>query len=49
MSNKYENGLFIFRRDFRVIENNVLNMAKSVCKNIYPDIKFYIFQDYIFH
>jgi deoxyribodipyrimidine photo-lyase len=36
MSNKYENGLFIFRRDFRVIDNNGLNMANSICKNIYP-------------
>jgi deoxyribodipyrimidine photo-lyase len=33
---KYENGLFIFRRDFRVIDNNGLNMANSICKNIYP-------------
>ena len=36
MSNIYENGLFIFRRDFRVIDNNGLNMANSICKNIYP-------------
>lgn len=33
---KYDNGLFIFRRDFRVIDNNGLNMANSICKNIYP-------------
>jgi deoxyribodipyrimidine photo-lyase len=33
---KYENGLFIFRRDFRVIDNNGLNLANSLCKHIYP-------------
>ena len=33
--NKYENGLFIFRRDFRVVDNNGLNMANSICKKIY--------------
>lgn len=36
MSNKYENGLFIFRRDFRVIDNMGLNLANSICKRIYP-------------
>lgn len=36
MSNKYENGLFIFRRDFRVIDNVGLNLANSICKRIYP-------------
>ena len=32
----YENGLFIFRRDFRVIDNIGLNLANSICKHIYP-------------
>jgi len=36
MSDKYENGLFIFRRDLRVIDNNGLNKANQICKNIYP-------------
>jgi deoxyribodipyrimidine photo-lyase len=33
---KYENGLFIFRRDFRIIDNVGLNLANSICKHIYP-------------
>lgn len=33
---KYENGLFIFRRDLRIIDNNGLNMANVICNNIYP-------------
>jgi deoxyribodipyrimidine photo-lyase len=33
---KYENGLFIFRRDLRVIDNNGLNLANDICKKIYP-------------
>jgi deoxyribodipyrimidine photo-lyase len=32
----FENGLFIFRRDLRVIDNNGLNLANSKCKRIYP-------------
>jgi deoxyribodipyrimidine photo-lyase len=32
---KYENGLFIFRRDLRVIDNIGLNLANSICKRIY--------------
>jgi deoxyribodipyrimidine photo-lyase len=36
MPNKYENGIFIFRRDFRVIDNIGLNLANSLCKRIYP-------------
>lgn len=35
-SSKYENGLFIFRRDFRIIDNNGLNLANSICNKIYP-------------
>lgn len=35
MISKYENGLFIFRRDFRVIDNVGLNLANSMCKRIY--------------
>ncbi len=34
--NKFENGLFIFRRDLRIIDNNGLNIANESCKNIYP-------------
>jgi hypothetical protein len=26
MSNKFENGLFIFRRDLRIVDNNGLNL-----------------------
>ena len=36
MTINYENGLFIFRRDFRVIDNVGLNIANSICKRIYP-------------
>ncbi len=36
MTLKYENGLFIFRRDFRIIDNVGLNIANSICKRIYP-------------
>ena len=32
----FENGLFIFRRDFRVIDNIGLNFCNSKCKRIYP-------------
>lgn len=32
----YENGLFIFRRDFRVIDNIGLNLLNSKCKHIFP-------------
>lgn len=35
MSNKMENGLFIFRRDLRIIDNNGLNFLSSLCENIY--------------
>jgi deoxyribodipyrimidine photo-lyase len=35
MSSKFENGLFIFRRDFRIIDNNGLNELNSKCKNIF--------------
>ena len=31
----HENGLFIFRRDFRVVDNNGLNLINSKCKNVY--------------
>jgi deoxyribodipyrimidine photo-lyase len=36
MVSKYENGLFIFRRDFRVVDNVGLNIANTICKRIYP-------------
>jgi len=36
MTHKYENGLFIYRRDFRVVDNIGLNTANSLCKHIYP-------------
>ena len=32
---KYERGLFIFRRDFRIIDNIGLNLLNNSCKNIY--------------
>ena len=32
---KFENGLFIFRRDLRIIDNNGLNLLNEKCKNIY--------------
>jgi deoxyribodipyrimidine photo-lyase len=35
MNAKFENGLFIFRRDFRIIDNNSLNLLNKKCKNIY--------------
>lgn len=35
MTTKFENGLFIFRRDFRIFDNNGLNLLKDYCKNIY--------------
>ena len=35
MTNKFENGLFIFRRDLRIIDNNGLNLLNENCKNIY--------------
>ena len=31
----YENGLFIFRRDFRIVDNIGLNLANSMCKHLY--------------
>lgn len=36
MSNfKVNNGMFIFRRDLRIIDNNGLNLLKQHCKNIF--------------
>jgi deoxyribodipyrimidine photo-lyase len=35
MNNKFENGLFIFRRDLRIIDNKGLNLLSEYCKNIY--------------
>ena len=35
MSKKLENGLFIFRRDLRIVDNNGLNFLSELCKNIY--------------
>lgn len=35
MSEKLENGLFIFRRDLRIIDNNGLNFLSTLCNNIY--------------
>jgi deoxyribodipyrimidine photo-lyase len=34
-NNIVENGLFIFRRDLRIVDNNGLNLLKEYCKNIY--------------
>ena len=35
MTKNFENGLFIFRRDLRVIDNNGLNLLNEKCKNIF--------------
>lgn len=35
MTIKYQNGLFIYRRDFRTIDNNGLNLLNSICEKIY--------------
>jgi len=35
MDEKLENGLFIFRRDLRIVDNNGLNFLSKLCKNIY--------------
>ena len=35
MTEKVENGLFIFRRDLRIIDNNGLNLLSKMAKNIY--------------
>jgi len=35
MSYKLENGLFIFRRDLRTIDNNGLNVLAKLCNNVY--------------
>lgn len=35
MSKKYENGLFVFRRDLRIIDNTGLNALAKLCKNVY--------------
>lgn len=35
MTKKFKNGLFIFRRDLRTIDNNGLNLLNSNCENIY--------------
>ena len=32
---KFENGLFIFRRDLRIIDNNGLNLLSGMCNNLY--------------
>ena len=34
-NSKFENGLFIFRRDLRIIDNNGLNLLSKHCKNIF--------------
>jgi deoxyribodipyrimidine photo-lyase len=35
MTQKMENGLFIFRRDLRIVDNNGLNFLSTLCNNIY--------------
>lgn len=35
MSIKFKNGLFIFRRDLRTVDNNGLNLLDSICEKIY--------------
>ena len=34
-NSKLENGLFIFRRDLRIVDNNGLNFLSELCENIY--------------
>ena len=34
ITKKYNNGLFIFRRDLRIIDNNGLNLATKLCHNV---------------
>lgn len=34
-SHKKENGLFIFRRDYRIVDNTGLNLLNTLCENIY--------------
>jgi deoxyribodipyrimidine photo-lyase len=34
-SKKFKNGLFIFRRDLRLIDNTSLNLLSSMCENLY--------------
>ena len=35
MSQKQQNGLFIFRRDLRTVDNNGLNVLAKLCHNVY--------------
>jgi deoxyribodipyrimidine photo-lyase len=35
MTAEHKNGLFIFRRDFRIVDNNSLNVLSKICKNVY--------------
>ena len=35
MTDKFENGLFIFRRDLRIVDNNGLHLLSSHCRNVY--------------
>ena len=32
---KFENGLFIFRRDLRIVDNNGLHFLSKICNNVY--------------
>ena len=41
---KVENGLFIFRRDLRIVDNNGIEFLKSRCKNIYTIFR-YLFKN----
>jgi len=35
MNSKFENGLFVFRRDLRIVDNNGLNLLNEKCKNVF--------------
>lgn len=35
MKKKFENGLFIYRRDFRTVDNTGLNLLSRECNNVY--------------
>jgi deoxyribodipyrimidine photo-lyase len=35
MTKEFQNGLFIFRRDLRIVDNNGLNLISKMCEKIY--------------
>ena len=43
MEDKYDLGIFIFRKDFRIEDNRGLNKLNNICKEILP---IFIFDPY---